>query len=100
MAIRVCPLAFHPEDLLAHDFYNRMLEMQAILVAFLEEFEFSPAPGNPEIIRSATAIMSPMYVLFLALLSRKVCLTSSSSACRIKGQPGRAQLPLTIRPLR
>ena len=37
-----------------------MLEMQAILIAFLEEFEFFPAPGNPEIVRSATAVMSPM----------------------------------------
>ncbi|KAF8517113.1 hypothetical protein JB92DRAFT_2907351 [Gautieria morchelliformis] len=52
--------------------------MQTILIDFLENFEFSPAPGNPEIIRSATAVMSPM----------------------VKGQPGRAQLPLTITALR
>ncbi|KAF8507406.1 cytochrome P450 [Gautieria morchelliformis] len=55
-----------------------LLEMQTILIDFLENFEFSPAPGNPEIIRSATAVMSPM----------------------VKGQPGRAQLPLTITALR
>ncbi|KAF8518880.1 cytochrome P450 [Gautieria morchelliformis] len=55
-----------------------LLEMQTILIDFLENFEFSPAPGDPEIIRSATALMSPM----------------------VKGQPGRAQLPLTITALR
>ncbi|KAF8511769.1 PAH-inducible cytochrome P450 monooxygenase PC-PAH 1, partial [Gautieria morchelliformis] len=39
-----------------------LLEMQTILIDFLENFEVSPAPGNPEIIRSATAVMSPMCV--------------------------------------
>lgn len=41
----------------------RLFEMQAILIALIEHFEFSPAPGNPEIVRSATSIMSPMYGL-------------------------------------
>ena len=34
--------------------------MQAILIAFLEEFEFSPAPGIPERVKSAAAVMNPM----------------------------------------
>ncbi|KAF8511968.1 PAH-inducible cytochrome P450 monooxygenase PC-PAH 1 [Gautieria morchelliformis] len=55
-----------------------LLEMQTILIDILENFEFSPPPGNPEIIRSATAVMSPM----------------------VKGKPGCAQLPLTITALR
>ncbi|KAF8507409.1 PAH-inducible cytochrome P450 monooxygenase PC-PAH 1 [Gautieria morchelliformis] len=55
-----------------------LLEMQTMLIEFLENFEFSPAPGNPEIIRSAAMVMNPM----------------------VKGQPGRAQLPLTITALR
>ncbi|KAF8589246.1 cytochrome P450 [Ramaria rubella] len=37
-----------------------MIEMQAMLIELLENFEFSPAPGNPEIIRCATGFMSPM----------------------------------------
>ena len=37
-----------------------MLEMQEILAEFVEHFEFSPAPGNPEIIRSSAGIMTPM----------------------------------------
>ncbi|KAF8579966.1 cytochrome P450 [Ramaria rubella] len=37
-----------------------MIEMQAILIELIEHFEFSPAPGNPMIIRGATAFMAPM----------------------------------------
>jgi hypothetical protein len=44
----------------AHD--CKMLEMEAILIAFLENFEFSPAPGNPEIVRSPTVLMNPMFL--------------------------------------
>ena len=52
-----------PSILSLADNLARLLEMQAILMALIEHFEFSPAPGNPEIIRSATSIMSPMYGL-------------------------------------
>ncbi|KAF8576236.1 cytochrome P450 [Ramaria rubella] len=54
-----------------------MIEMQAILIELIENFEFSPAPGNPEIVRSATVVMVPM----------------------INGSPGKAQLPLTVTPI-
>ena len=68
-----------------------MLEMQAILIDFLEKFEFSPAPGNPEIIRSATAVMSPMYDFSPDLISGILI-----RYFRVKGEPGRTQLPLTV----
>ncbi|KAF8586834.1 cytochrome P450 [Ramaria rubella] len=55
-----------------------LLEMQAILIELIENFEFSPAPGDPEILRSATGgVVFPM----------------------LKGSPGRAQLPLTVTPI-
>jgi hypothetical protein len=38
----------------------RLIEMQAILIELLENFEFSPAPGNINIIRGATGLMTPM----------------------------------------
>ncbi|KIJ31170.1 hypothetical protein M422DRAFT_267252 [Sphaerobolus stellatus SS14] len=37
-----------------------LLEMQAILVEFLENFEFSPPPGNVEIFMGPAGIMAPM----------------------------------------
>jgi len=37
-----------------------ILEMQAILIELLENFEFSPPPGNVEIIRGPAGIMTPM----------------------------------------
>ncbi|KAF8521630.1 cytochrome P450 [Hysterangium stoloniferum] len=37
-----------------------MIEMQAILIEFLENFEFSVPPGNIEIIRGPTGLMTPM----------------------------------------
>jgi len=55
-----------------------MIEMQAILIELIENFEFSPPPGNVEIIRGPTGIMSPM----------------------VKGSTaGRTELPLTIKPV-
>ena len=39
---------------------HSMIEMQAILIELLEHLEFSPAPGNIEIIRGAAGIMRPM----------------------------------------
>ncbi|KAF8507787.1 PAH-inducible cytochrome P450 monooxygenase PC-PAH 1 [Gautieria morchelliformis] len=39
-----------------------MIEMQAILIELLEHFEFSPAPGDREIIRGASGFVIPMYV--------------------------------------
>jgi hypothetical protein len=39
-----------------------MIEMQAILIELLENFEFSPPPGHVEIIRGAAGLMTPMYV--------------------------------------
>ncbi|KAF8587081.1 cytochrome P450 [Ramaria rubella] len=37
-----------------------MIEMQAILIELLENIDFSPAPGNIEIVRAATGLMTPM----------------------------------------
>lgn len=37
-----------------------MIEMQTILIELLENFEFLPPPGNIEIIRAATGLMTPM----------------------------------------
>ncbi|KAF8589249.1 cytochrome P450 [Ramaria rubella] len=37
-----------------------LIEMQAILIELLESFEFSPPPGNIEILRGAAGIMTPM----------------------------------------
>ncbi|GJJ11629.1 hypothetical protein Clacol_005865 [Clathrus columnatus] len=55
-----------------------ILEMQAILIELLENFEFSPSPGNVEIIRGSTGVMAPM----------------------VKGSTnGRTQLPVTLTPL-
>ncbi|KAF8589039.1 cytochrome P450 [Ramaria rubella] len=55
-----------------------MIEMQAILIELLESFKFSPAPGNPEIIRGASGFMMPM----------------------VRNSPVlRAQLPLTVTPV-
>ncbi|KAF8500679.1 cytochrome P450 [Gautieria morchelliformis] len=55
-----------------------LIEMQAILIELLENLEFSPPPGNIEIIRGATGVMSPL----------------------IKGSSSRsAELPLTITPI-
>ncbi|KAF8515955.1 cytochrome P450 [Gautieria morchelliformis] len=55
-----------------------LLEMQAILIELIENLEFSPPPGNIEIIRAATGITSPM----------------------IKGSDSRrAELPITITPI-
>ncbi|KAF8514728.1 cytochrome P450 [Hysterangium stoloniferum] len=55
-----------------------MLELQAILAELVENFRFSSAPGNPEIIRAPMGIMGPM----------------------VKGvNPPRVELPLTITPV-
>ena len=35
--------------------------MQAILIEIIESFEFSPAPGNIEIMRGAAFLMTPMW---------------------------------------
>jgi hypothetical protein len=40
-----------------------MIEMQAILIELLENLEFSPPPGNIEIIRGAAGLTTPMWVL-------------------------------------
>ncbi|KAF8583570.1 cytochrome P450 [Ramaria rubella] len=37
-----------------------LIEMQAVLIELIENFEFSPAPGNPEILRGATGLVTPM----------------------------------------
>jgi hypothetical protein len=37
-----------------------MIEMQAVIIELLENLEFSPPPGNIEIIRCATGVMTPM----------------------------------------
>ncbi|GJJ11014.1 hypothetical protein Clacol_005243 [Clathrus columnatus] len=56
---------------------KRVLEMQAILLELIENFEFSPPPGNIEIIRASVRIMGPM----------------------VKGsKSGRTELPLTVKP--
>ncbi|GJJ11630.1 hypothetical protein Clacol_005866 [Clathrus columnatus] len=55
-----------------------LLEMQAILIELLENFELSPSPGNVEIIRGSAGVMAPM----------------------VKGSTnGRTQLPITLTPL-
>ncbi|KAF8514719.1 cytochrome P450 [Hysterangium stoloniferum] len=55
-----------------------MLELQVILAELVENFRFSSAPGNPEIIRAPMGVMGPM----------------------VKGvKPPRAELPLTITPV-
>ncbi|GJJ11694.1 hypothetical protein Clacol_005930 [Clathrus columnatus] len=55
-----------------------VLEMQAILLELIENFEFSPPPGNIEIIRASVRVMGPM----------------------VKGsKSGRTELPLTVKPL-
>lgn len=36
--------------------------MQAILVELVENFEFSPPPGDVEILRVAAGVMGPMCV--------------------------------------
>ncbi|KIJ27600.1 hypothetical protein M422DRAFT_271203 [Sphaerobolus stellatus SS14] len=55
-----------------------VLEMQAILIEMLESFEFSPPPGDIEIILGPAGLMTPM----------------------IKGaKPRKSELPLTMTPL-
>lgn len=55
-----------------------VLEMQAILVELLENFEFSPPPDDIEILRVSVGVMGPM----------------------VKGsKSGRLELPLTVTPL-
>jgi hypothetical protein len=39
---------------------NRMIELQAILIELIENFEFSPPPGDIEIIRAPVGGMAPM----------------------------------------
>jgi len=39
---------------------SSVLEMQAILIELVENFEFSPPPGNVEIIGGAAGVMVPM----------------------------------------
>jgi len=52
--------------------------MQAILLELIENFEFSPPPGDIEIIRASVRVMGPM----------------------VKGsKSGRTELPLTVKPL-
>lgn len=38
----------------------RVLEMQTVLFELLENFEFSPPPGNVEILRVNVGVMEPM----------------------------------------
>ncbi|KAF8575892.1 cytochrome P450 [Ramaria rubella] len=55
-----------------------LIEMHVILAELLENFEFSPPPGNVEILRVAASLMVPM----------------------VKGSDtGRVELPLTITPV-
>ncbi|GJJ11714.1 hypothetical protein Clacol_005951 [Clathrus columnatus] len=55
-----------------------VLEMQAILVELVENFEFLPPPGDIEILRVSVGVMGPM----------------------VKGsKSGRTELPLTVKPL-
>lgn len=43
------------------------MEMQIILMELIESFEFSPAPGNIEILRVPAGLMSPMYGFDLSI---------------------------------
>ncbi|GJJ11676.1 hypothetical protein Clacol_005912 [Clathrus columnatus] len=53
-----------------------VLEMQAVLLELIEKFEFSPPPGNIEILRAPVRVMGPM----------------------VKGsKSGRTELPLTVK---
>ena len=38
----------------------RMIQMQAILIELIDNFEFSPPPGKVEIIRAFAGHMTPM----------------------------------------
>ena len=61
--VRVCHKSINLLGILSEAFISKtysMLEMQAILVEFLESLEFSPPPGNIEILRCAMGIMAPM----------------------------------------
>ncbi|GJJ11716.1 hypothetical protein Clacol_005953 [Clathrus columnatus] len=61
---------------------NMMLEMQSILIELVENFEFSPPPGDIEILRVAVGFMAPIL------------------GDRVKGsKSGRIELPLTVKPL-
>lgn len=62
MALRVCPIRSAAPFFLTLSV--RVLEMQAILIEMIENFEFSPPPGNIEIIRGAAGLMLPMSVIF------------------------------------
>ncbi|KIJ47478.1 hypothetical protein M422DRAFT_248896 [Sphaerobolus stellatus SS14] len=55
-----------------------ILEMQAILIEMLESFEFSPPPGNIEIILGPAGLMTPMVK---------------------DAKPRKSELPLTMTPL-
>ena len=47
-----------PDIMVLND--HSMIEMQAILIELLENLEFLPPPGNIEIMRCATGLMTPM----------------------------------------
>ena len=75
---------------------HSLIEMQAILIELLENLEFSPAPGNIEIIRGATGLITPMW----AELSALTDLSSFLYHSRIKGSDSRrTELPLTVTPI-
>ena len=79
-----------------HTPFVRVIEMQAMLIELVDNFEFSPPPGNVEIIRAAAGIMSPMSAFIWLLCTAHIRIGS----CRIKGSSsGQVQLPLTITPV-
>ena len=47
-----------PDVMVLND--HSMIEMQAILIELLENIEFLPPPGNIEIMRCATGLLTPM----------------------------------------
>ena len=72
-----------------------MIEMQAILVELVENFEWSPAPGI-EIFRAAAGLMSPMCVSFPVFNTFQI----SDCLNRVKGkETPKSELPLLVTPL-
>lgn len=74
-----------------------MLEMQALLVELVENFEYSPPPGNVEIRRAAVSLMFPLCVLIFRPII--LCLgLRRHDQYRVKGS-NRTELPLTVKPI-
>lgn len=73
-----------------------MIEMQTVLIELLENFEFLPPPGNVEIIRAATGLMTPMYVIFYACFVW-LLIYHDIDVLRVKDSKTRkSELPLTV----